>query len=150
MSIGFDHTAGIENVEVLRPTVADFGCWIRMQQPITLPPRGEPEPDGTIVRGPRSLYRERHPHGSDICVVIEVADSSLVHDRTTKLRTYAAAGIPQYVIVNLVDDVVEVYSQPDATAGTYAMSTTIARDGAAVLHLFDGQMLNVPAADLLP
>ena len=44
--------------------------------------------------------------------MIEVADSSLGLDRTTKLGIYAAAGIPQYVIVNLPERVVEVYTVP--------------------------------------
>jgi Uma2 family endonuclease len=34
-------------------------------------------------------------------LVVEVADSSLGQDRLTKARIYAAAGIPQYLIMNL-------------------------------------------------
>ena len=48
--------------------------------------------------------------------MIEVADSSLHRDRGTKQRIYADAGIPQYVIVNLIEQVVEVYER--AASGT--------------------------------
>ncbi len=44
-----------------------------------------------------------------LCVV-DVADASLRRDRTVKLTAYAAAGIPMFVIVNLVDDQVELYA----------------------------------------
>ncbi len=45
-------------------------------------------------------------------VAIEVSDSSLKQDRTTKLEIYAEAGIPWYWIVNLQSKVIEVHSQP--------------------------------------
>jgi Uma2 family endonuclease len=41
-----------------------------------------------------------------------VADSSLQRDRALKKRLYAAAGIPVYWIVNLLDSQIEVYTDP--------------------------------------
>ncbi len=70
----------------------------------------EPEPDLAIVAD--LDYSQRHPTGSEIAVVIEVSGSSLIRDRSTKQRIYANAGIKHFVIVNLVDGVVESYSQP--------------------------------------
>jgi Uma2 family endonuclease len=55
---------------------------------------------------------KRKPGPQDIALVIEVADSTLRRDRTLKRRLYAAAGIPVYWIVNLVDKQLEVYSHP--------------------------------------
>ena len=43
---------------------------------------------------------------------MEVADSSLVRDRQSKARIYARAGIARYLIVNLVDRVVEIHTDP--------------------------------------
>jgi hypothetical protein len=150
MSIFPGHSTGVKKIDRLDPALAKFGLMTRTQQPVTLPPRGEPEPDGVIVRGPVERFGERHPGPGDICVVIEVADSSLGYDRRTKARMYATAGIPQYVITNLVDDVIEVYADPDPIAGTYAAPAIVPRDGVVTFKLFDGQTLNVPAADLLP
>src|SRR6266516_2542516 len=48
-----------------------------------------PEPDAVIVPGPKSLYGRRKPTRKDIALVIEVADSSLRYDRTTKQAIYA-------------------------------------------------------------
>lgn len=46
---------------------------------------------------------------------IEVADSSLAYDREFKGPLYARAGVREYWIINLVDDRIEVYSQPDSS-----------------------------------
>lgn len=150
MSIYPRHSTGVKRVDRLDGPLGVFGLMTRTQQPVTLPPSGEPEPDGAIVRGPIERFVDRHPAAADICVVLEVAESSLDYDRTTKLRIYALADIPQYVIVNLVDDVIEVHADPDPIAGTYAAPTVVPRDGTVTFHLFDGQTLAVPAADLLP
>jgi Uma2 family endonuclease len=45
-------------------------------------------------------------------LVAEVADTSLALDRLRKGGLYARAGVPDYWIVNLLDDVLEVYRQP--------------------------------------
>ena len=43
---------------------------------------------------------------------MEVSDSSLKCDRYIKSALYAAAGIPEYWIVNLVDICLEIYRDP--------------------------------------
>ncbi|MBF8277591.1 MAG: hypothetical protein HW390_2664 [Candidatus Brocadiaceae bacterium] len=44
--------------------------------------------------------------------MIEVADSSLEYDRETKLPLYAKANIPEVWLVNLIENIVEIYSDP--------------------------------------
>jgi Uma2 family endonuclease len=101
------------------------GCHMRLQQPITLPPYNEPEPDGAIVAGRNEDYADHHPAAKEVLCVIEVAEATLEHDRTNKLRVYASAGIKQYLIVNLVDRVVEVYTQPMAQKRRYGQAVTL-------------------------
>jgi Uma2 family endonuclease len=72
----------------------------------------EPEPDIVVARGGRTLYRHRHPGPDDTALVIEVSASSLLRDRTDKARIYARAGIPVYWVVNVVDRVIEMFTQP--------------------------------------
>jgi Uma2 family endonuclease len=85
---------------------------IRGQDPITLPDNSEPEPDVVIARGNHLDYLPHHPYAEDILLVIEIADSTLRYDQTTKLGLYAEAGIPYYWIVNLNARQLECYSQP--------------------------------------
>lgn len=85
---------------------------IRIQMPIRVPAsQGEPEPDLAWVR--RDASSNRPPLPESVSLLVEVADSSLAFDRTVKLTTYAQAGIPDYWIVNLIDEQIEVYRKPD-------------------------------------
>ena len=85
---------------------------IRGQDPITLPDNSEPEPDVVIARGIHVDYLPHHPYPEDILLVIEISDSTLKYDQTTKLGLYAEAGISNYWIVNLNARQLECYSQP--------------------------------------
>ena len=55
---------------------------------------------------------------------MEVADSSLAHDRTHKATVYAQAGIRDYWIWNLVDRSLEVYRDPHTTSTGEALYQT--------------------------
>ncbi|MFN8489728.1 MAG: Uma2 family endonuclease [Caldilineaceae bacterium] len=87
------------------------GWYVDSQEPITTND-SEPEPDVVIVRGERIDYLERHPGPEDVALVVEVADATVRRDRGTKKRVYARAGIAVYWLVNLVNQQIEVYTQP--------------------------------------
>jgi Uma2 family endonuclease len=123
---------------------------MRTQAPITIPPFDEPEPDGVIAIGSEDNYRDRHPGGPEVLCVIEVSASSLRADRTTKLRVYANSGIGEYVIVNLPELVVEVYTQPVVGTGRYAHSTTLSPRRRVEFPAARGKRLSVPVRSLLP
>jgi Uma2 family endonuclease len=79
--------------------------------PVEADPHSEPQPDLALL--PRHLREARRlPLSQETHLVVEVADSSLRHDRLRKLRKYAVSGVPEYWIVNLVDDQIEVFRQP--------------------------------------
>src|SRR5581483_10922707 len=98
------HAFSIHRLERLQRLLEPLGCHLRVQVPVTLSDTSEPEPDVTIVRGPLESYIDHHPTAADVIAAIEVSDSSLRFDRSTKQRNYALAGIGQYWIVNLVDN----------------------------------------------
>ena len=98
---------------------------VRIQSGLGLPELdSRPEPDVLWVKGRR--YRDRHPVGGDVLLLIEVADSSLKSDRDTKAELYAKAGIVEYWIANVAGEVIHVYRQP-ASYG-YQMQFTVAGD----------------------
>ena len=129
-------------------------AWEMMiQQPITLA-HSEPEPDLCIVRSESARYLDRHPGAADVALVIEVADSSLPLDRNRKQTIYAAAGIPEYWIVNLDQRCVEVFSRPQpATAQQSASYQThqVFDDQAAVeIELAGRRLGEIRIEDLMP
>ena len=85
---------------------------IRVQEPIILSSNSEPEPDVVIAKKKTDNYLSGHPTVEDIILAIEISDSTLQYDRETKLPLYAEAGINNYWIVNLVDNRLEVYTNP--------------------------------------
>ena len=85
---------------------------VRCQEPIILPSDSEPEPDTVIARGDETNYLAHHPYPQDILLVVEISDSTLTYDQTTKLKLYAEAGIYDYWIVNLNARQLERYNQP--------------------------------------
>jgi Uma2 family endonuclease len=85
---------------------------ISVQNPIQLDEYSLPQPDIALWKLPSDEYRDRLAGPSEVLLVIEVADSSLRHDRRAKTRLYGAAGIADYWIVNLSERRIEVYSEP--------------------------------------
>jgi len=105
-----------------------------------------PEPDAAVIPGAIEDYDREHPRAA--LLVAEVSDSSLKQDRLTKGAIYAAAGIPEYWIVNLRDDCVEVRRQPERDKRRYA-SIAIARRGERIEPVaLPG--ISVAVSDLLP
>ena len=89
------------------------------QNPITLLGNSEPEPDFVVLNKATYAKRTGQPLAEDVLLLIEVSDSTLDYDRTTKLTMYALAGISEYWIINLKQDQVEVHLDPDTGTGEY-------------------------------
>jgi Uma2 family endonuclease len=122
---------------------------MQIQSPIACPPDGAPEPDAAVIRGNPREYASRLPGPGDVSCVIEASHSSLDRDREDKLPIYAAAGIPQYIILNLFSNTVEIHTDPDRQLQEYRTKVTRERHETITLVLPDG-VLEIPAADVLP
>jgi Uma2 family endonuclease len=145
------HDGTIDLLKAALPARVPAGWLLRIQQTIVLSD-SQPEPDFAIVRGTPRSYLTRHPGPADIGVVIEVADASLLRDQRDKTRIYARAGLPHYWIVNLVNQRIEVYSQPSGPVPvpTYLPSQTY-QPGDDLPLVLDGVTVGtVPVAELLP
>jgi Uma2 family endonuclease len=70
-------------------------------------------------------------------LVIEVAQSSLAYDHGLKLRAYALCGIREYWIVNLVDQRLDVYRDPEG--GDYLVHSIAKRGQAVEAQAFPGE-----------
>ena len=98
--------------DYLRSLLGDKAL-VRDAKPITIPEiTSEPEPDLAIVQPKRALYRTRHPYPENIFWLIEYSNTSYSKDSDVKRKTYAAAGIREYWIVDLTNRVVKVLRHP--------------------------------------
>ena len=112
--------------------------------PLVLDPNSEPEPDLAVVTGRPSDYRERHPDTA--LLVVEMADTSLLRDQAIKQKIYAQAGIAEYWIVNLIDQKLEVYREPQ---GEQFRNFQVFLDGQHIMPLAQPS-LSIRVSDLLP
>jgi Uma2 family endonuclease len=95
---------------------ASRGRWMTtVQNPVRLDDHSEPQPDVMLLKPVPDFYRRRHPQPSDVLLLVEVADSSLMTDREDKLPAYGRAGIAEVWIVDLNELTVEVYREPHFT-----------------------------------
>ena len=110
--IGNRHQSGTDRINYTMGIDLQGRAIVRNQGPVHLDESSAPQPDLTLLRWRDDFYETAHPGPADVLLLIEVADSTLAFDRTTKLRLYAQAGIPEVWIVNLRDRRVEAYTEP--------------------------------------
>ena len=131
--------------------VVPEGWCVDSQNAITLA-INEPKPDVAVVRGQPRDFLEHHPLAEDLALVVEVSDSSLRYDRGLKKAIYAAAAIPVYWIINLVDRRVEVYTDPSGPADQpdYRQRQTCSGSEDVPVIISGREVARIPARDLLP
>lgn len=122
--------------------------FVRVQLPLTAPGESIPEPDFAVCTHEQGLHL---PYPTTALLIIEVSDSSLSHDRRKALE-YAAAGVPEYWIIDLNDRCIEVYRNPveDRTSplGFRYPPPTIVRENESIAPLsLSGEIV---VAELLP
>ena len=135
----------------LRRVFPDDTWEVNIQLPVALDDESEPEPDLCVVAGSPRDYLSAHP--TRPVLVVEVSESTLGLDRHDKGSLYARAGVADYWIVNLVDDVVEVYRGPAPAAEAqcvweYHSVQRLGRD--ASISPLAAPTAPIAVADLLP
>src|SRR5207249_405048 len=81
-------------------------------------PSNEPEPDLIVLKRDLSHFTNENPRPEDLQLVVEVADSTLGFDLTTKASLYARAGIVEYWVLDIAGR--RMIAHRDPKAGRYA------------------------------
>jgi Uma2 family endonuclease len=123
---GKRHVYSVLALEHLLPRVMGERAIVSTQNPLRLNASSEPEPDIVLLEAPVRRYDNHMPITADAVLVIEVADTSRAYDRGPKLRAYQNAGVREIWIVDLVEEVVEMWRPSEASG--YAL-TTVAKRG---------------------
>lgn len=110
--IGPRHSAFVNNLTQLLVLRLGGRAIVSVQNPVVVDDYSEPQPDLVLLRRRAVPYKEAHGTPQDVLLLIEVAETSIRYDRTTKLRLYAEAGVPEYWIVDCVAESVEVFRSP--------------------------------------
>jgi Uma2 family endonuclease len=129
------------------------GWYVSMQNPIAIAEAdSEPEPDIQVVRGTTRDHPDHTIVPGDVALVIEVADSSVREDQSTKKTLYALASIKYYWIINLPAKRLEVYSDPTGPdpSPDYRRRSEHGPDDVVPLVLDGQEVARIAVRDLLP
>jgi Uma2 family endonuclease len=110
--IGSNHAGHTRRLNKLFTLLTADKALVSIQNPIQLGDLSEPEPDLVLLRPENNFYSSHHPKAEDVLLLIEVSDSTLNFDLNRKMRLYAAYNIPEYWVVNLLDNCLEIFRQP--------------------------------------
>jgi Uma2 family endonuclease len=100
-----------------------------------------PEPDVAVSWAPEGPLG---PNAKTALLLVEVASTSLTKDRVIKNEIYAAAGVPEYWIVNVKASTVEVLTRPSKTG----YQRTVVKTLGDVLRPTKLRSFALPVADI--
>ena len=116
--IGPKHVAIVNRLNALMNRQVGDHTIVSVQNLIQLNDYTEPQPDLAVLRARDDFYLHALPLSSDVLLIVEVAETSLAYDREEKLPRYAQAGIPEVWIIDIEQEMVSQYTQPDGSRYT--------------------------------
>ena len=126
--VGPEHNGSLFELTKLFAPVAEKFV-IAVQATVALSEGQVLEPDFALLAARADKYMTALPRAADVLLIIESAASSLKNDRHVKLPIYAAAGIPEYWIVDLNQKTLEIYHDP--AGDNYAEQNKLSGDDVA-------------------
>ncbi len=85
---------------------------VHIQNPVRLGDDTEPELDLALLRPREKTYSQAYPTSTDVLLIVEVAESSLIYDRDRKAPLYARYGIPEVWLIDLNSSQLTLYLGP--------------------------------------
>jgi len=143
--IGSKHSSTVNRVNNVLKEYLGKKAIVSVQNPVHISELSEPQPDIAVLKPDENYYADHHPGPGDTLLIIEVADTSLAYDREAKLPLYASAGIPEFWLVNLTDNEIEVYHTPLDT--TYKVRELYRPNDTLTFFAFD---LSINVKEILP
>lgn len=119
---GAPHAGGAQRLMKILILALGDRAEVRAHSPLAVSDHSEPEPDIAVVAP--GDHRLAHP--ATALLVVEFAQTSLKIDRGPKAALYAAAGVPEYWVANLVERLVEIHDEP--SGGIYRRMRTVGPD----------------------
>lgn len=105
------HSMGIGLCEEALKSAFGSDYWVRVQMSLDLNPYSVVDPDLAIIAGALRTHDPAQNPASAL-LVVEVSLSTVRYDRRVKGSLYAAAGIEDYWILNLVKRQLEIRRRP--------------------------------------
>jgi len=144
--IGSHHAACVRQLSRLFHQQLGGRAIVSVQDPVRLDDLSEPQPDVALLRPRPDDYAGAHPTPGDVLLLVEVGDTTAAWDARHKLPLYAAAGVGEVWLVNLVAGAVEVCLRPEG--GAYTDRRSFGPEAGVAPEAFPDVVIDV--GDLLP
>ena len=145
------HDVALSLTQQFLRVVFAVGHHVRNQQGFDIGTRNDPGPDLAVVPGSIRDYATRTP--TTAVLVVEVAETSLAVDTTTKAELYATSGVPDYWVIDLENRRLLVYRDPEPLPtglGATAYRTHLALGPTDSVSPLAVPGATIAVADLLP
>jgi len=110
--IGGAHAACVRRLDRLFQRKVGSQAIVSTRNPIRFNEASEPKPNLALLSPRDDDYATRPPRPNDVMLVVEMTDTSAAFDRDVKCPLYARAWIPEFWIVDLTEDRIEVHRAP--------------------------------------
>lgn len=117
-AIGAAHASRVKRFVRLFSLAVGDAAIVSAQDTVVLGDFSAPQPDLALLRWREDFYEQAHPGAQDILVIVEVADSTLAHDRDRKLPLYARFAVAEVWLVDIAGRHLDVYRDPEDGAYT--------------------------------
>ncbi|QIR35624.1 Uma2 family endonuclease [Tolypothrix sp. PCC 7910] len=145
--IGAKHAACVNRLINLLVQLLGKRVIVAAQNPIRLNDSSETQPDVALLKPRDDFYATAHPRTQDIFLLIEVADSTIEYDREQKIPLYAEANIIEVWLVDINEQIVEVYQQPTAVGyqfmQKFASGQTLSIPGFSDVNITINEILGI-------
>jgi Uma2 family endonuclease len=119
--IGAKHAALTARLTKFFVTAVGDAAIVSPGGPVNLGEFSEPQPDLLLLRPRTDYYAGKIPEASDVLLLIEISDSTLAFDQSTKRALYAGHGVAEYWIIDVEGKRIQVHREPSDN-GSYAQT----------------------------
>jgi Uma2 family endonuclease len=115
--IGYRHAVCVSRMSTMFLRTLGERVTLQPQVPLRLSKWTEPQPDIVLCKPRADFYLSKRPvPAEDVLLTLEVSDTSLSKDQKLKPPKYAEAGICEYWVADLRNNILYVYRNPNRTA----------------------------------
>jgi len=139
--IGPIHAGKTNRLNHLLTTAVGDAAIVSTQNPVVLGRLTAPQPDLALLRYRADYYEQTHPGPDDCLLLIEVAETSLAHDRRIKLPLYARFRIPEVWIIDCPGRHLDIHQDPDE--GRYTRRLRVADLSRVEIAALPGVLLDL-------
>lgn len=144
--IGSLHSSIVIKLSMMLSQQVAASAFVSTQNPITLPPNNEPQPDLVLLKPRDDWYSNALPTSTDVLLLIEIADTSIEYDRQVKLPLYAQHGIQEVWLFDVKERLLEIYRDP----GKRGYRKLLRPDKKEIVSPLLVDIVHVPLAEIWP